>query len=41
MTKKRYQFKIMRARSLLREAKYIEAYDVLGLILKDMEVPEK
>lgn len=35
--KRRYQFQILRARSKIREAKYIEAYDILGGILLDME----
>lgn len=38
--KKRYIHKVLNARRLLREAKVIEAYDVLGEILKDMEIVE-
>jgi len=36
--KKRYQPRIMMARNELREGKVIEAYDILGEILKDMEI---
>lgn len=35
--KKRYQAKIINARARLKEGKVIEAYDILGEILTDME----
>ena len=38
--KKRYQLKIMDARSLLRSGMIINAYDILGEILKDMEIED-
>lgn len=39
--KKRYIHNILNARRLLKENKVIEAYDILGEILKDMEIDEK
>jgi hypothetical protein len=35
--KKRYQVSIMCARDELKKGKVIEAYDILGRILEDME----
>lgn len=37
MNKKLYQSKILQARRKLREGKIIDAYDILGDILGDME----
>jgi len=36
-SKKRYQFKILTARGLLRDGKVVDAYMELGAILEDME----